>query len=111
MTSSQRPALGISLRSALPQRFVDEFSAEVRRDDLRIDVREQGSGVFAGLEWLMETALVIYIVRLIWTLCWQRWARTITVPIGIELFAQIGTVGTSVGTKYFVKKYTSYIKG
>jgi hypothetical protein len=63
MQNLSMPPLGISRRPDVPQIFVDEFLAEVQRDNLRVDVREQGSGVFAGLEWLMETAVAVYIVR------------------------------------------------
>ncbi|HVZ16616.1 MAG TPA: hypothetical protein VG897_05845 [Terriglobales bacterium] len=63
MHNPVRPALAISRRSDVPQSLVDDFLVEVQRDDLRIDVREQGRGVFAGLEWLMETAIAVYVVR------------------------------------------------
>jgi hypothetical protein len=63
LDNTSRPALGVSRRSAVPQSWVDDFLAEVQRDDLRVDVREQGERLYAGVEWLMETALVVYIAR------------------------------------------------
>lgn len=63
MQNLSQPDLGISHRPDIPQGFIDDFLQEVRRDDLQVDVRAQGTAVFAGLEWLMETALAVYIVR------------------------------------------------
>jgi hypothetical protein len=62
MDSLARPALGVSRLPEIPQSIVDEFLAEVQRDDLEIETHTH-SGVFAGVEWLMPTAIVVYIVR------------------------------------------------
>jgi hypothetical protein len=54
------PHIGLSRFSFIPDAVLAEFVDEVAAEPLRIEVREQES-VFAGLEWLNPTAVVLFI--------------------------------------------------
>jgi hypothetical protein len=58
------PQIGISYVEDLPSEPFDEFVAEVQRSDLelRCEARER-PGPYAGLEWLIPTAVVVFIGR------------------------------------------------
>jgi hypothetical protein len=58
------PHIGISYVEDLPRQPFDDFVAEVQRPDLdvRCEARER-PGPYAGLEWLIPTAVVVFIGR------------------------------------------------
>ncbi|WP_154662554.1 hypothetical protein [Solimonas flava] len=58
------PQLGVSYVEDLPSEPFDEFVAEVQCSelDLRCEARER-PGPYAGLEWLVPTAVVVFIGR------------------------------------------------
>jgi len=57
-----KPQLGISHLEAIPAEVFDEFVEEVSSNGADIEVRTHG-GVFAGIEWLMPTAIILFISR------------------------------------------------
>ncbi len=55
------PQIAVSYLNSIPQSVIDEFTAAISHPklDLRSETREDS--VYAGVEWLLPTALVVYI--------------------------------------------------
>jgi hypothetical protein len=56
------PHIGLTRFSFVPVDILDTFVDEVATRTLEIDIREQNN-VFAGLQWLIPTAVVLFITR------------------------------------------------
>jgi len=54
--------IGVSRITDFPEFIIDEFVEAMRADEPAIEVRAHGSH-FAGLEWLMPTAVVLYVTH------------------------------------------------
>jgi hypothetical protein len=55
------PHLGISYLQGVPEDFVDDFRADVAAPGLNVAVHSREPEFYAGLEWLLPTALVAYV--------------------------------------------------
>ncbi len=58
------PQIGLSYwRGAIPDEVAADFASAVSSAGLRVDVRSQEPPIRAGIEWLLPTAVVVYLVR------------------------------------------------
>lgn len=56
------PQIGVSYMTSLPPSVVDDFIADITSDSIDIEVRRH-AGVFAGIQWLMPTAVFLVITH------------------------------------------------
>jgi hypothetical protein len=60
----QLPHLGLMFDRRIPQEVIDDFTAQVAHPGLDLEVESRpASGPFAGIEWLLPTAIMLFITR------------------------------------------------
>ncbi len=58
------PQIGLSYwRGAIPDEVAADFASTVSGAGLRVDVRSEEPPIRAGIEWLLPTAVVVYVVH------------------------------------------------
>ncbi len=54
-----KPQIGLSHLDAISSAIFDEFVQDVASENVELEIRAHG-GVFAGIEWLMPTAIMLF---------------------------------------------------
>ncbi|MGA0608314.1 hypothetical protein ACO2Q0_20160 [Phenylobacterium sp. VNQ135] len=61
MKLMERPHIGLSYLDSLPPEFFEDFQRELRTDGLRLRVDARPATPFAGVEWLLPTAVMLFL--------------------------------------------------
>ena len=61
--AADQPDVGISIDPAIEAEIADDFTGEMRSAGVKADAEVRESSVYAGVEWLVPTAIVVFIAQ------------------------------------------------